>query len=345
MTIKDRDVGIDLMRSLMMFGICVLHTAHLGVPFAVLSANSIFWALFVCSVDGFVFISGYYGIKFRPSKIISLYGIGVFCALINLVGLIAHGQSIGCAAYNVFERLFRGTWFLHAYVVLMCFAPALNYCMSENDRKSALIFALPIIGLVFGWTWLSGEFTILKIPFPCSTGFGSHTWLTLIGVYVVARLYKIMDLDSVINVKMVLMILPILTVATAFYRGILGSYNSPQIILFTVLIFWLFKHIKLSRLFAKVIVLVTPSLLSVYLLHYGPFGRLMYEKFAYLKPVNGCMTVVGSALFAFSIFILSIIADIPRRLVVKALAVPIKALEKKIDVSYQSIVEKVTGYA
>ena len=341
---RDRDYGIELMRIIMMFGVCVLHTAHLGVPFKILSANSLLWAFFVCSVDGFVFISGYYGIKFRPSKILSLYCIGFFCALLNLVGLVSQGQPFKFSTYCIVEHLFCGTWFLHAYVVLMCFAPALDKCFNSNDKKSALAIALPLVTLVFVWTWFADEFKVLKMPFPTSTGFGSHTWLTLLGVYVVARLCRIIKFDRLIKPQLVLIAIPILTTVTAFYRGALGSYNSPQIIILTVLVFWLFKHVRISPLWIRVTSLITPSLFAVYLLHYGSFGRLLYERLICLRHIDGIPVVMASLIIATVVFALSLLVDIPRRLVVKMFAQQIEVINKRVDDFYQKVLEKVSFY-
>lgn len=340
LTAKEREPGIELMRILMMFGICVLHTAHLGLPFKVLSANSIFWALFVCSVDGFVFISGYYGIKFRLSKIVSLYTIGTFCALLNLIGLIVTGHPVRPATYEVFERFFCGTWFLHAYAVLMCFAPLVNRCLNAENKRGALEVAIPMIALVFGWTWFSGECKILKVPFPCSTGFESHSWLTLLGVYVVARLYRVLKFERFIKWWMVIVFVPAITVATAFYRGILGSYNSPQIIFFTLLVFWSFKQMKVSSFWSKAIAFVAPSLFAVYLLHYGPYGRLIYEHFVYLKLSTCCPVVILSALLAVAVFVLSLLADAPRRFLTHVFHRRLSLLNDKMDRAYQKLLEK-----
>lgn len=337
---KSRDPGVELMRTLMMFGVCVLHTAQIGVPFEVLSANSILWAFFVCSVDGFVFISGYYGIRFRLSKIVSLYAVGAFCAFVNIVGLIALGHPVVSSIYEVVERFLCGTWFLHAYVVLMCFAPLLNRCIDETNKELAIEVAVPIILLVFGWTWLSGEFRILKIPFPNSTGFGSHTWLTLLGVYVLARVYRVLGLKQHVKGWMVLVLVPVIVVVTAFYRGILGSYNSPQILLLTMLVFWSFQRLRVSPFWEKVAVLVSPSLFAIYLLHYGPCGRLLYEHFAYIKTSQSYPIVILSAIFATAVFVLSLAADIPRRCLMHCFYKSLCSASEWLDRKYQKLIEK-----
>lgn len=71
-----RDNNIELFRALLMLGICVLHAITMcGHPNQWLSGP-----LSAC-VDGFVFISGYYGVKFKSSKIIKLDALGIYCVV------------------------------------------------------------------------------------------------------------------------------------------------------------------------------------------------------------------------------------------------------------------------
>jgi len=77
-----RNPSIELYRCLLMYGICLLHAVtqcgH-NVPWL---AN----VLTTCVV-GFVFISGWFGVKFTWWKLVKLYGIGTYAALVLFVGL------------------------------------------------------------------------------------------------------------------------------------------------------------------------------------------------------------------------------------------------------------------
>lgn len=77
MPIKNgRNASIELLRIIFMFGICLIHA----------SSNSVFPRnVAQPSVVGFIFISGYYGIRFRLSKILGLYAIAaLYCVLSRL---------------------------------------------------------------------------------------------------------------------------------------------------------------------------------------------------------------------------------------------------------------------
>ena len=82
MSCSGRNYGIELYRVLLVFGICVLHSISQGIYKFTWAQN----ALLFC-VDGFMFITGYYGVSFKPSKILKLYGIALYTG--GVIGLVA----------------------------------------------------------------------------------------------------------------------------------------------------------------------------------------------------------------------------------------------------------------
>ena len=112
---KKRNASLELFRCLLMFGIVLGHSAYqCGHVLKIGSLTD--W-----TVCGFVFLSGWFGIKFSWSKIAKLIALGVWCALVgNMIGgetnpLVA---MLGAKSYAY--------WFLWAYIILMMFAPIIN---------------------------------------------------------------------------------------------------------------------------------------------------------------------------------------------------------------------------
>ena len=99
-------------------------------------------------VCGFVFVSGYFGIKFKPSKFISLIALGCFCAIVSNM---AYGTSPFVALKAV-----RYYWYLWAYLFLMLFAPMINAAFDSNDKKMIVAMVLPIVFLIYGWSFAAG---------------------------------------------------------------------------------------------------------------------------------------------------------------------------------------------
>ena len=68
MPVKTREASIELLRVLLMFGICFLHSVSAGPLNRAWVAN-----VFMPCVGGFAFISGWFGIRFSARKIMLLY--------------------------------------------------------------------------------------------------------------------------------------------------------------------------------------------------------------------------------------------------------------------------------
>ncbi len=74
---KQRETNIEVYRVALMFGICLLHTIGFG-------GYSMPWMqnVLLSCVVGLVFISGWFGVKFSWWKLVRLYGIGFYCAMV-----------------------------------------------------------------------------------------------------------------------------------------------------------------------------------------------------------------------------------------------------------------------
>lgn len=79
---KKRNVGIELFRILMMLGIVATHVCW-QKEFATPGLGR----LSETCVVGFAMISGYFGIRVAPSKLIRLYALAIgYCFLVPIVG-------------------------------------------------------------------------------------------------------------------------------------------------------------------------------------------------------------------------------------------------------------------
>ncbi len=86
--IHKRNAAIDCYRVMLMFGICMLHSitqAGHNVPWV---ANMLSWC-----VPGFMFISGWFGIRFSFVKVARLYVISLYCASVYAIfdGVVSGG--------------------------------------------------------------------------------------------------------------------------------------------------------------------------------------------------------------------------------------------------------------
>lgn len=81
-----RDARIELYRICLMIGIVFLHVGYM-------TTGSFSWQnnIFRWCVDGFVLISGYFGVRFSLKKVVRLYAVYIFVSIMAQTVLIPYG--------------------------------------------------------------------------------------------------------------------------------------------------------------------------------------------------------------------------------------------------------------
>lgn len=323
-----RDPSIELYRVFLMLGICVLHAAYASMETFHWLDTGLAWC-----VDGFVFITGYFGCRFDWRKIVRLNLTALWCGLIVATGwwLFARSsicskvwlQNVGFAdipnwGFGEFAHEVAGSmnaWFLTAYVLMLCLVPIVNLAF---DSKSVNVNVLiPILVAVFGWG-LATELPILHRWTPRAAGLGSFTALTLLACYICGRLFRHYENRLVLKTRTLLVALCILLLIDTFGYGWFGHYTSPFAVLTASAVFMLFKRVHVGLLTSRFILLVSPSMFAVYLLS-GFRARfdLMTWIVNWLPAIPRPLACVVSGLF---VFIVCAIADIPRRAFMRYIA-------------------------
>lgn len=295
----NRDSSVELYRCLLMFGIVLLHTI----------GNSIYediWAssgLMFC-VNGFLLISGYFGINFSWGKVCKLCALGVWCAL--LTSAFTGGWG--------WWRIYCEYWFLHAYILLMMFTPLINDYMNHfrpGEFAKYLEGILPILVLCFVWSWLTSYNCTLGI-IPRTAGLGHSSGIMMIGMYIIGRLIRIYEVDSKIPVS-IAVVVGVCMFALSCFR--LGFYNSPVAVCLSICTFTLVKRIDIHNILSKIIFFIAPSMFAVYLLHVTPIWN------SYVIPSSvkwiislGFNKWIAYFVVSIVIFWSCVLIDLPRRL-------------------------------
>lgn len=226
-----RNPSIELLRCLLMYGICLIHCVHRdgACPYWIES-------LLLTCVCGFVFISGWFGIRFTPSKALRLYGVQFACVVASQVVDFALSHRV--FSLSRIGGGMRDYWFSHAYVLMMLFAPCVNRALEDRRCAQAI---LPVLIAVFGWAF-SARCPILNRYVPMPDGLSMYSAFTLLGIYVAARLARRLELDRLLSRKVLLIALfPLAAVCGGLH---LGFYNSPFAVAFSCVLFLLFLQVK-----------------------------------------------------------------------------------------------------
>lgn len=302
-----RNPSIELYRALLMLGICLLHGFSQGAFVYVWPAR----LLSVC-LTAFVFISGWYGIRFSWKKAIGLVLIGWYC---RYVGCVAYALLAGMdlPSLNPFNAL-RATkvyWFLWAYIALMLVAPVLNLAIEYAKAERKLLVFLPVFVLVFGWSYLCGMPTKGVLPNP--GGAGGSAFLSFIGIYLAARLFKEFNLDAYVTKRVGIAVACVCCPAAMLGAG--HHMNSVFALVLSAVMFVGMKNLGIPERYGKFLSLLSPSLFSVYLLHTHMFGFGFLERID--EVIIGGHAVLACIVSAIMVFVIGLALDFPRRIVME----------------------------
>ena len=294
----DRLASIELYRCLLMFGIVLMHCVSQGQ--IVLLAP---YRLLMACLTGFVFISGYFGVRCSFGKVCHLVLTTFVCSAIGVYSCRILGWETESSLWKYFVT---GNWFIWAYIVLMAIAPVFDMALAHSSEGKGFGWAIPLVIVVFGWNFLSG------MPFigeflPRPVGFGTHTFLMMMGVYLAARLFKIFNVENMLKGWHLCFLV---SVSGLLCAAGLGHYDSPASFVFVASFFCVFRKIAIPSIVAKIVLAISPSMLCVYLLHWSPLGLHILRK---LESSGGGF--VTALLTAIILYTLSLALDVPRRVV------------------------------
>ena len=297
----NRDASIECYRVGLMFGIVVLHAmTQCGVCHRGLDN-----VLSTC-VDSFVFISGYYGIKFSWFKVIRLVAVGLYCA--TIVAVLS-----GCGVHGIIPILARNDcyWFLWTYIACMMCSPIVNAGVDMLVRSCGLRGVVPCVALVFGWSYLT-IVPHVKEYIPIVNGFGSIGLVSMLGTYIAARVYRL-AIEKRIDKPPILCAIS----AACLPLIVIGFYhhNSPFTIAFVACVFSLVKRGRVPSAGMRLFSFIVPSLFSVYLLHANAWGfGVMKRLLVFLADYISVPVYISYLLVALVMTFVCFCVDLLRRM-------------------------------
>ena len=299
-----RASNIELLRLVLMFSIVVLHLyggpqmrENFNTPM-VYNVELGITSLTIMSVNTFVFVSGYFGIKFKLKSLVSLliqllfYSTIIYC-IILLLGNPFEFKGLIRAVFPVSSGLW---WFMSSYIGLFFIAPLINSAV-DNINKSE--FVMILVGLLFLNSFACFIFNNASI------GIAGSSTFNFIVVYSLAR--YIAKYNIKIKQPFLIFILCVFACFTINYilgsilnRSILFSYRyaNPLLVLSAVSFFFVFKNYKLKH--SRLINNLSKLALGVYLIHNHPY--IMNKLHVLINNVT--VLYIESPIVLFSIILL-----------------------------------------
>ena len=343
MTKVARKSNIELLRIISIFLILVVHADFgvIGEPTAgdihssfLPCATRILFEMFaIICVDIFVFISGWFGIKFSIKGIAKLLFQIVFIqGLLYVVSVISGHGLPGIFGLFMFDRPF---WFIKAYIGLMILSPVINTFVKYADRKAVeiVLFAYFVFQTLYAWLTNGAWFL-----------FTGYCITSLSAIYLLARYIRVYWNDNhteltdksrlsiMVNkcggnctflyAYLLIAIMNTVLYIACSYVPTIGSYfcpitvyyTNPFIILQSISLFMFFLGLNIST--SKIINWIAASSFAVFILHSG-------EGMNYYKPAvwyifshySGVLCLGCMFIFLVGVFVLSVLVDQPRKII------------------------------
>lgn len=328
--VTNRDTNIDLLKVLAMIMVITIHCLGNGL---LLSNENLskYNLLLIRILDSFALIAnglffiitGYYQIdkKFNLKKIILLWGktlfyswfIYIICRLVN--------YNTPYMYESIMPILSGQYWFISTYIALYFISPILNIGLNSLNKKQFkyllinLLIMVGIIRIVFN---PSGIFSGALIPaiLVYSIGayvkkyvevksnehyFTKYVLLTIIFVLI----YILLKISiNLINNKQVYYILKNIF-------NLFREYSSLLVIAMTYCMFMKFKSITIkSSKMNRLLTIISPSIFSVYLIHYNVNINYMWLYFNISKYYNSIFLLPYIIFLILVVFVVCLFIDI-----------------------------------
>jgi len=295
-----KDANIELFRCICMLGIVCIHVFS-GAS----KVSHHAWALSCPCLLGFMMISGWFGIHFRLTKLLRLFGVVVACVLTDTV-ILGADFLYKCVGY----------WYVWAYVFTMLFSPVIDAFVEECCDVRHLKMALVTVGfLLWGWSFAAQ----LNVPLvPSVLGFGNCSGVVLLCVYCLTRILKRLQYIEWLEKHMFLNCSLFVVSGLFVYMGFRHN-NSIFAFAYALSGLLIVKKMDLRENLAKFILFLSPSMFSVYLLHM-PFCKYFPGWENSIQTVCHVPHVMAQFVLAVLVFASAVCVDMPRRLCVKLLS-------------------------
>lgn len=297
----NRQSNIELLRNVSMFMILMLHAnfVAMGKPTTVdLSVSPVStafrWfieAISISSVNAFVLISGWFGIKASLKGTLKLiYQILFFLGISYIIAICLGVLESPLNSLLDVLQLTRYDWFIKSYFVLIILSPLLNQFNNLEVAKQR-VFLLLFFGFeaVYGWAAGGNRFFV-----------GGYGPLHLMGIYLLGQymhfslpqeentnglgkmISGILNLKSGLNLVLFLLcsiMIAAMGITDLMFTGgnwsnTILAYSSPLVVAASVFLFLAFKRMEIKT--SKLINWLGASSFAVYLLHGDPIVRHMF---------------------------------------------------------------------
>lgn len=318
---------MELLRIFAMVLVMITHASFLsfGVPTQSDILNRPFYSfnvfffqgISIVCVNVFILLSGWFGLSWKPSRILSLFFQVFFFSSLIILFLYLFGQDRTINVHSLRSLFFLNSsdyWFFKAYLGLYIISPIINIFFKYSPQRQVgqILLIFFCFQTIYGWMSLYGAQWLE----------GGYSAFSFIGLYLLAKYIRTYP-NAITNKKakyyilfylssaFLLAILSIILVSNGLeIVGRFYTYTNPLIICMSVSLLLFFT--KLKPIYNKLINWIASSCFAVYLLHANElilrpfFGKNIYNLY---QSHYGLIFVSYLLFFLFTFFAVAILLD------------------------------------
>lgn len=276
-------------------------------------------------MPAFAFVSGYFGVTFRMSKIVRLLITALICNVVPCwLG--------GCPYW----KTLCSNWYLWAYLILLLVSPIVNTALRQATECERRYMLFGVAGLAV-WSWLSDMYLVRDFM-PRPAGLGMLSFASVFYSYVLAWGYRnawFCVFTKQLNIWVLLFCCCMMPVA--------GHYASPFTLIFVLSLFRFLERLDLRGLSTTFISRVADTGFAVYILHANAFGiKAIACMNEYLTGL-GVPRIVSMISVGVGVFVSGVVSCLIGKMVLLPINRVYSALLARMDVVFTSYVLKING--
>ena len=294
--LESRNSSIELLRIFLMVMIVMHHVVNSVIaPAFSLHAWACFDVFLHTAVVVFVLISGYFGIRFSWKRLLSLLlQVMFYSVLLFAIVSILKGRWNGWFyAFLPFSNNYY--WFVTIYLQLYLVSYFLNRLFDYCSNREFLT----LLGVMAFFVFYLG---FMKKNEICENGKNLVNFIFIYQIGYGIRHFQLWFLERKRQIQCCLAVMISIIGLCYFVPDnnylfvhsivFLYKYNSPFLILLSVLIFLVFLNFKIK---SKVVNYLAASSFSIYLIHEHP----LFREYAYLRPFR---QIIAMGMDGFKLF-------------------------------------------
>ncbi|MDR3339789.1 MAG: acyltransferase family protein [Candidatus Symbiothrix sp.] len=317
--VHTRDSNIELLRIVSIFLIIFVHQLSHGLGYnkGNIVANLFFGCFTTPVINAFIFISGYFGLRFKWKIFISLVLQAIFYSIIiYLIGILFFPNisfEIGLFIKSFFPLTTYLWWFISVYMLLYVLSPLINKGLERLNKRQFLIVTLSLLLLnftLFFSIFLDVSHKNSPIISVC-VNFIDFLSVYVLGRYMYANHIYPKKAFLKYFLACMLFIVTIIVFVLAFsnhndYIGRVFRDNNPLTFLSGIYLFFTFKSMNLK--YYRIINNTSPLILGVYMIHDHLYIRELLAKcvnFIYSISLNNTFLYIELIIFSMIVFLIA----------------------------------------